>query len=79
MASAFEPSFRAAAASARLEPGAAEPEAASPSLFAVKGLGTPALVDARTVSIPVRFQDSAGCERRLTLRLRIEAVEEERA
>jgi len=81
VASAFEPSFQEAAASAELELAAPEPQAAGaqPSLFAAKGLGAPALVDARTVSIPVRFRDSAGRERQLTLRLRIEAVEEERA
>ncbi len=49
---------------------------ASPALFAMKGLGMPALADAQTVTVPVRLRDPDGRERQLTLRLRIEAIED---
>jgi hypothetical protein len=83
VATAFEPAFEAAA-TAEPEP-AAEPEpepqapGAQASLFAVKGLGTPALVDSRTLAVPLSLRDATGRVRQLTLRLRIEAIEEEPA
>jgi hypothetical protein len=81
VASAFEPSFRQAAEADEPEP-AAGPEsaaaAAPASLFAVKGLGAPALVDAHTIAVPLRLRDATGRVRQLTLRLRFEAIEDER-
>jgi signal recognition particle receptor subunit beta len=70
LGSVFEPSFDEAAA----------PEPAPPAgpLFAVKGLGAPAGVDAQTLVVPVRLRDGSGRVRQLTLRLRIEAIEDER-
>jgi hypothetical protein len=86
VASAFEPSFRQAAEVAEPEPApasAAGAAAAAPpptaSLFAPKGLGAPAPVDSHTVSVPLRLRDATGRVRQLTLRLRIEAIEDERA
>ena len=74
---AFEPSFQQAAEAAEPEPAATA--APQPTLFAVKGLGAPALVDSHTLTVPVRLCDAAGRVRQVTLRLRIEAIEDERA
>lgn len=80
VASAFEPSFRQAAEEAEPEAAAEPAAAAAPaSLFAVKGLGTPALVDSHTLAVPLRLRDATGRVRQLTLRLRFEAIEDERA
>jgi hypothetical protein len=95
VAAAFEPSFHEVTDAADLEPAAgldpagedAEPEpavatasvAAPGPLFAVKGLGTPALVDSHTLAVPLRLRDANGRVRQLTLRLRFEAIEDERA
>ena len=69
-----------AAALAEPEPEPApEPAPAAPTLFAAKGLGAPALVETQTLAVPLRFRDASGRIRQLTLRLRIEAVEDERA
>lgn len=90
LASVFDPAFPesgealATDVSAEAEPAeigsASEPApSAGPALFAMKGLGVPALADAQTVRVPVRLRDPDGRERHLTLRLRIEAVEDEDA
>jgi hypothetical protein len=81
VASSFDSSFRQAAQAAEPEPAVGpEPVAAAPtSLFAVKGLGTPALVDSHTLAVPLRLRDATGRVRQLTLRLRFEAIEDERA
>jgi signal recognition particle receptor subunit beta len=78
LASVFDPAFSESSEPAAEEATADEevPSAASPALFAVKGLGMPALADAQTVTVPVRLRDPDGRERHLTLRLRIEAVED---
>jgi signal recognition particle receptor subunit beta len=80
LAAAFEPSFEQAAELAEPEP-AFEPAAAPPSpasLFAAKGLGVPASVDSQTLAVPLRLRDATGRVRQLTLRIRIESIEEER-
>jgi len=70
----FEPSFED---EPQAPASAAEPAPArTGSLFAVKGLGAPALVDAHTVAVPVRIQDAGGRPRELVLRLRVEAIED---
>jgi hypothetical protein len=84
VATAFEPSFRQAAEPPEPHPAPGAPvrtpEPAAPaSLFAAKGLGAPALVDSQTLAVPLRLRDATGRVRQLTLRLRIEAIEEERA
>ncbi len=66
----FEPAFEDAA------PG---PAPAPGPLFAVKGLGSPAAVDAQTIVVPVRLRDGSGRVRQLSLRLRVEAIEDEGA
>jgi hypothetical protein len=86
MAAVFDPAFPdtaeapAAEASGKAGPAevveTAEPTSNAAPLFAMKGLGMPALADAQTVRVPVRLRDPDGRERHLTLRLRIEAVEE---
>jgi signal recognition particle receptor subunit beta len=78
LASVFDPAFPESSRPAAEEVEADEEaaSAASPALFAVKGLGMPALADAQTVTVPVRLRDPDGRERHLTLRLRIEAVED---
>ena len=80
LASAFEPSFRQVASGVELEPppGTARAAPVPPgSLFAAKGLGAPTLVDAHTVAIPVQLRGPDGRVHRLTLRLCLEAVEED--
>jgi signal recognition particle receptor subunit beta len=83
LAAVFDPAFPESAQNAAEEAEAEESAesdeaapAASPALFAMKGLGMPALADAQTVTVPVRLRDPDGRERHLTLRLRIEAVED---
>ena len=71
----FEPSFREATQAPDSE--AEAPASPAAALFAVKGLGAPALVDSRTLAVPVQIRDAAGRLRGLTLRLRIEAIEDE--
>ena len=76
-----EPSaLRAAVATALTALAVLSASLAAPGpLFAVKGLGTPALVDSRTLAVPLRLRDASGRVRQLTLRLRFEAIEDERA
>jgi hypothetical protein len=57
----------------------AAPAPAPGPLFAVKGLGSPAAVDAQTIVVPVRLRDGTGRVRQLSLRLRVEAIEDESA
>jgi signal recognition particle receptor subunit beta len=84
LASVFDPAFPESAqpAAESAQPAAADAAdeevvpAPSPALFAMKGLGMPALADAQTVTVPVRLRDPDGRERHLTLRLRIEAIED---
>jgi hypothetical protein len=57
----------------------APPAPAPGPLFATKGLGAPAAVDAQTIVVPVRLRDGSGRVRQLTLRLRVEAIEDELA
>jgi signal recognition particle receptor subunit beta len=83
LAAVFDPAFpetaQPTAAQAAEEEVAGSDEAApaaSAALFAMKGLGMPALADSQTVTVPVRLRDPDGRERHLTLRLRIEAVED---
>jgi hypothetical protein len=69
----FEPSFRQATAAAAP---AAEAAPAPARLVAVESLGAPALADPHTISVPVRVRDADGRLREVSLRLRIEAVED---
>ncbi|MGH7289104.1 MAG: hypothetical protein ACREI8_13910, partial [Myxococcota bacterium] len=71
----FEPSFQEATQAT--DSAAEAPAAPAAALFAIKGLGAPALVDSRTLAVPVQIRDAAGRLHGLTLRLRIEAIEDE--
>jgi mutual gliding-motility protein MglA len=71
--SLFAPSFRAATQHAAAED---DTPLAPDRLLRVEGLGVPSLAGPTSVRLPVRVRDAKGHTREVTLRIRIEAIED---